>query len=471
MEQRVMSTFRSAAKTIIPSSMRPVVSGLYNTVYDYSLVLKANADYYRRDRPRVTIEADAPDHVILIVVDAMRGDVVSSETTPFLHSMSGTLQAVSPAPWTFPAVTSIFTGQYPHEHGAMRQSDDPDLAASGQLPPKLLANTTLLTDYFAGSGYETYAGFGFPMPLYAVGGTFKKHCLYRDSTPTSESDCKDILSDYLSWIESHKESKTFAYLHIGDLHSPLNPPEEYWDKYNVEQSIENIEHWDYESGGSSEDAERYKTHKIRLYKAAVNYVDTELKQALAQIKDLVGENTAVIVTSDHGELFWDQDRLDAKYFYDHREYSSLGHGGTPYEGVTRVPILGENIEFPDQPLSLVDLKELLLEEVGISDRSEITRLRDQKEDKSRILLTEAARYGYEKKSVVTDEWKLIVSRGDGHQLGFKLPEEETADLPENIENQLKEALPEWPGGKKSGEMNEISRTAKHRLKKLGYMKE
>lgn len=466
-----MPTLRSAAKTIIPSSIHPAVLSLYNTLYDRSLVLKANTEYYRRDRPEVNAEKDAPDHVILIVVDAMRGDVISSETTPFLAEMSGTTCAVSPAPWTFPAVTSIFTGQYPHEHGAMRQTDEPDLAASGRLPPKLPNNNTVLTDYFASSGYETYAGFGFPMPLYAVGGTFKKHRLYRDSTLASESDCKDILSDYLSWVESRNKSKTFAYLHLSDLHSPLDPPTEYWDKYNIEQSIENIEHWDHVSGGSSEDAERYKTHKKRLYKAAANYVDTELEQALAQVKEMVEKNFAVIITSDHGELFWDHDKLDAKYFYDHRGYSSLGHGGTPYEGVTRVPILGKNIEFPDQRLSLVDLKELILKEVGINNPNETTGLRNPKEDINRILLTEASRYGYEKKSVVSNKWKLIVSRGDGHQLGFKLPEEEIGKLPEDIEDQVKKELPEWPRKDKSGEMNEVGKMTKRRLKNLGYMQE
>ncbi|WP_254546564.1 sulfatase-like hydrolase/transferase [Halomarina pelagica] len=76
--------------------------------------------------------ADAPadgsrPNVLLLVVDACRADYTSPyapgvDWTPAFEALGreGTVfeRAVSAAPWTLPSVTSVLTGDYPHEHGA-----------------------------------------------------------------------------------------------------------------------------------------------------------------------------------------------------------------------------------------------------------------------------------------------------------------------------------------------------------------
>lgn len=59
---------------------------------------------------------DAPQHVVCIVVDALRADAVDESLTPYLASMPGTA-AVSPSTWTFPAVASLLSGRYPTPTG------------------------------------------------------------------------------------------------------------------------------------------------------------------------------------------------------------------------------------------------------------------------------------------------------------------------------------------------------------------
>lgn len=280
----------------------------------------------------------------------------------------------------------------------MRQSDDPDLASSDTLPPSLPNDSLTLSDFFASAGYETYAGLGFPMPLFAVGGTFKKHRLYDDSTVGSNSDCTSVFSDYLSWLNKNLGSKTFSYLHLADLHSPVSPPEEYWRTHSVDESVDNITKWDYESGSESESAQHYRQHRKRLYRAAADYVDTELEGLINQIEKHINGNITTVITSDHGEMFWEHSEFDRDRFYDHREYYSIGHGGTPFEGVTRVSLLGRNISLTEGPMSLVDIAPTLLEAIGVSPPAAMSghTLQYQASD-DRILLTEASRYGYEKK--------------------------------------------------------------------------
>ncbi|MFC7157357.1 sulfatase [Halomarina halobia] len=70
---------------------------------------------------------DGRPNVLLLVIDACRADYTSPyasdvDRTPAIGALgrAGTVftRAVSAAPWTLPSVTSILTGDYPHEHGA-----------------------------------------------------------------------------------------------------------------------------------------------------------------------------------------------------------------------------------------------------------------------------------------------------------------------------------------------------------------
>ena len=106
-----MTSFRKYKKQIgriLPNSSRAHVSRAYNYVQ------ARRAD--RRFSP-VALDQnaanDASQHVVCVVVDALRADVIDAETTPFLSSLAG-IDAVTPASWTFPAVSSLMTGLYPH---------------------------------------------------------------------------------------------------------------------------------------------------------------------------------------------------------------------------------------------------------------------------------------------------------------------------------------------------------------------
>ena len=72
------------------------------------------------------METESRPNVLLLVVDACRADALppygGSADAPAISRLAeeGTVfeRALSPAPWTLPAMTSVLTGRYPHEHGA-----------------------------------------------------------------------------------------------------------------------------------------------------------------------------------------------------------------------------------------------------------------------------------------------------------------------------------------------------------------
>ena len=425
----------------------------------------ADRRFRGRSLPDTTAADDAPRHVTVVVVDALRADAVDPETTPFLNSLSGT-DAVAPGTWTYPSVCSLVTGRYPHEHGAMRRSDDPESATEAELtlPPELGDDVVTLPEQFAGAGYDTYGAFGFEMPMQALGGRFETHTLYTRGTAGT------MLDDYRDWLSARTGLQTFAYLHLFDPHGPFDttPPAAYRRAHDVDDDIIGDGTWRFTDEWDGADAQQYHTHRIRLYEAAVDYVDDQLADFAASLPD----DHALMVTGDHGEAFGEHAAFDVKHFYDSRPAHSVGHGGTPYEAVARVPLLVDGLPIADGPASGVDLTPTLLGAAGIEVPSPVSGYdhADGLPD-DRIPLVEAARYGHEKKAVYRGGWKLLVSRGDDEAVGFELPAERQADLPEDVETTLRTALPAWPGdgtGEDGDGERRVDESVQQRLSELGY---
>ena len=171
----------------------------------------------RADRSHQTFDIDiepldqAPNHVLLIVVDSLRPDA-----TLEVNLDNPITTVIAPSTWTYPSVTSLHTGKYPHEHGAVVHTYPED--AQFKIPEQYEDEPTLPHVPSAG-GYDTYAGCSFLTPFLAVRGWYQTHSVKNDA------HAETVISDYLQWKSGR--SHTFAYLHLGDLHAPINPPKDY----------------------------------------------------------------------------------------------------------------------------------------------------------------------------------------------------------------------------------------------------
>lgn len=438
--------------TTLPKSVKQALA----IPYDYYQTTKADRQFSAKELPKSVPSDSAPDHIVCVVVDALRADHVDDELTPYLSSLQGT-KAITPGSWTFPAVSSVLSGVYPHEHGAMRQTDEFDDNDGIRLPPRMSADRVTITEALAGAGYDTYGGFGHDTPFVALAGRFQTHELYH----TINSDADDVLADYIEWVDGR--DRTFAFLHLADPHIPVDPPSEYWDKHNVDRSIEGLQNWKYQTDVDCDDpCQRYRKHRQRLYRASVDYVDDALERFGKRLEETL-DDPLLVVTSDHGEAHWEHVEFDVEYF---DGSGCVDHGGAPYEVISRVPLLTNTDWSFDKTVSLVDLPVTFADLTGIEfgDVSGCSLLDEQPSD--RFAVVEGSLKGHEKKAIYHGGYKLLVSQGHGVEFGYSVPDETRVDLPDDEYEILTKELPPWPS--ESNAKTEVSGVVEDRLEDLGY---
>lgn len=438
--------------TSLPPSFKQVLA----VPYDFYQISKANRQFANKDIPNSDRSESAPDHIICIVVDALRADHVNPELTPYMSSLTGT-SAVSPGTWTFPAVSSLLSGQYPHEHGAMRQTDDLDDTDGIRLPPRMDEDKITITEALAGAGYETYGGFGHDTPFVAMSGRFQTHKLYHTIT----ADAAEILNDYLAWVDGRDQ--TFAFLHLADPHAPVTPPAKYKQKHDVDESIADLENWQFQTDvDCGRECQNYRENRRRLYRASIDYVDNALASFETKLHGQL-DNPLLVVTADHGEAHWEHLEFDIEHF---DGSGCVDHGGAPYEEVARVPLL-TNADWSLNGLtSLVDLPATFADLTGIEFPETSGRSLCEEQTDDRFVLIEGSLRGHEKKAVYHRNYKLLTSKGHNVEIGYTLPEETMTELPNEVYESLCEQIPAWPD--ESTSETEVSSVVEDRLEKLGY---
>ncbi len=238
-----------------------------------------------------------PMHVVLIVVDTLRADHLSTygyqrPTSPELDKLAkeGVVfeNAVSQAAWTQPSIVSMMTSSY--------------LAEELQ---KIPAGCSTLAQVFQKGGYAT--------------GAF----IYNDIIDVENGfnvgfdlfDFKDSpygpIDKIANWIVANKGKPSFTYIHLNEAHDPYDPPHEY-DRFVNEQDSVTAERLDYYRKISAEMKLSDFDHSVQQINAEiggydddVNYSDGHIGRILAALQ-AGGEwnQTAIVIAADHGEGLW-----------------------------------------------------------------------------------------------------------------------------------------------------------------------
>lgn len=309
----------------------------------------------------------ARPNVLLVSIDSLRADHLGSygyarDTSPAIDALAreGVLfeKAISPAPWTVPAHMTLLTGLPPEVH---------DVVSVRQ---KLSPDAVTLAEAMQGAGYETAAFVSGPTVM-AHFGFDQGFALYDESmveaSPKKIGDVVtspglvELVNGWLGrWSDAGRRAPFFLFLHMWDVHYDYVPPPEYVQRFDPDYTGDvDTRHFETNPRLHRDMDPRDLAHVIALYDAEIRFTDDHLARLVARLRALgVLDDTIVVVTSDHGEEFF--------------EHGQKGHAKTLYDEVLRVPLvvryprrIAPGRRVPEQ-VRLVDAAPTILGLAGVS---------------------------------------------------------------------------------------------------------
>ncbi len=266
-------------------------------------------------------------------------DTLASQGTQFMHAFISW-------PFTPPSHTSMLTSLYPSVFDFPLDPNIPTVAS-------ILNNHGYKTTAFTEDGYMS-AGYG-------ILNGFKE---YDDRV----IGLKKLEIKTTRWLKKNSKEKFFLFIHTYYVHFPFYAPEEYLKKFSntsykgpVKNNPDSTSNFIQlvNSGKivpTKEDIQRL----IDIYDAQIRRIDDFVSLLLKTLKKLnLTDKTMLIITSDHGEQFY--------------EYRRIGHKSrfNPFADIsTRVPLIIYCPMLPhkgkvNQLVESIDLPPTILEAAGI----------------------------------------------------------------------------------------------------------
>jgi arylsulfatase A-like enzyme len=445
-------------------------------------------------------------NLLLITIDTLRADRLSCYgyeriSTPGMDKLAteGVLfeNAQVQSPWTLSSLASILTSTYPSVNGVLtgynrlddaRETLPEVLKRDGYVTQAFVTNGWLETNFGLNQGFD---GYYHPDDYFAIhrfrGMTWERIArrILKDRIEPANRHRAEHLSDKaIQWLRNHQDRSFFLWLHYIDPHDPYAPPAPYdalWDAdYQGRWKEATGVIFNLRIGQQLTRAEM--RHIEALYDGEVAYCDEHVGRVLNELDQLgLTENTLVVLSSDHGEEFWD--------------HGGVMHGHTLYEECLNVPLL---MRFPGRlprgirvqnRVRLLDVVPTVCDLLNVEPPSEaqgtsLLSVLTGAAETDRPAYAEALLYFGEKKSVEVGPYKLIKTLAtDRYELydAMRDPTEDANLAPlypalrdsligvltawQDSSGATRERLPKTAGGSTA----QIDPDLEARLKAMGYL--
>jgi choline-sulfatase len=286
-----------------------------------------------------------PPNIILITLDTIRADRMGflgskAGLTPNLDSLAR--QAVvfprtyAHVPLTTPSHATILTGTYP-QFSHVADLGDP-LAREIPFLPDVRHQRGYTTAAFVGSQVldpksVAVPGFDRGFDMYDAG--FHSRQIGEDRYASVERRGAVVVSRAVSWLQDHRGSPFFLWVHLYDAHEPYDPPAPFKARYSSAP-----------------------------YDGEIAYVDFAVGNLLKALREKgLYDRSLIAVVADHGEAFG--------------EHGEQSHGFFLYDETVHVPFI---LKLPGQRLAgtrvtahvgLVDIAPTLLHEIKVNTPQEM----------------------------------------------------------------------------------------------------
>ncbi|TGM35831.1 sulfatase [Leptospira biflexa] len=266
-----------------------------------------------------------PKSVILIVIDSARKDFFGAygyrhSVTPVMDQMARESvffeNPFANGNWTKPSMMSFFHSEYSSNLGLGNSwfSTKPY-----QRKVYYGKNRDNLAKTFREAGYfsQTIMNNVFFLDYTTVGLDLGFHNSFQVGMDIVDTEV--LTNQAIQFVTDKKDIPYFLHFNLNTPHASYSPPPE--DMKAVRKIVPDSEFFRYES-------------PVQRYLGEMHYTDREIGRLITKLKELGSyEETMIIVTGDHGELF----SPEHDYSYHFIMQTRFGHGETHYDEEINVP--------------------------------------------------------------------------------------------------------------------------------------
>jgi len=349
-----------------------------------------------------------PRNVILVSIDTLRADHLGTygyerATSPNLDRLARRSvvfdQAVAQAPNTLPSHAALLTSTYYRALPGLSRGQDSRLAPGATTLARLLKERGFATGGFVDGGFLSRA--------FGLGQGF-------DDYDDKGSGIAEIAVKAERWIDAHRASRFFLFVHCYDVHAPYSPPSPFDRKFEetpytgtFDPTMENL---NAVAGWKRAIAPDELRHVVALYDGGIAYTDQQLGIFFAELgrRGLLS-SSLLIVTADHGEEF--------------EEHGSMLHWQSYYMPNLHVPLIfsvpGRAAERVDGVVELIDVLPSVLELLGVPaaphamGRSLVATMDGRAQPGERVAYSEPFSSEVPLATVITDRYQLLYNPNSG----------------------------------------------------------
>lgn len=427
-----------------------------------ALPVYAQFTFQRHTAPSTTpaSQADLPD-ITVVVIDTLRADHLGmygyersdgEQTSPFMDGLAkqGVIfeSAWSQAPWTRPSMAALHSGLFCSGHTVNETLDLlPDEVvtmaemahAMGYRTGGFSANANVGVTYGFDQGFEKLWTVGQQRTLasYSRWGELQHKVINQmlGGFLWDGADYAELVNQQtFEWLDSvaDDDRPKFTYVHYIDPHTPYEPPEGGWHFATGPDDLTVLQPFlgkrghvqEFPFGAFDDPGQEIVDLVIKAYDAEIRYVDSEMENLIAKLKDLgqLDANDWLFITSDHGEEFY--------------ERGGWGHGHSLFEDQVHVPliVLGPDMKQnarQAQEVNLIDVHTTIADVTGFNNRplspgKSLLPLGDGEyhEDEARILYSERLQGTRKLYAARKNNKKIIARVGDMAAQGKEVEDDE-----------------------------------------------
>lgn len=434
----------------------------------------------------VGCRSQRPKNVVLIIVDTLRADHLGlygyeRPTSPRIDAAArdGTVfeHAFATSSWTLPSVGSMLTGLFPSHHraGVAVGAVAREASRKGRFQP-LAEGFPTLAQLLSAKRFSTAAimNNAFLSPRFGIDRGFEVYD-HEGGSKRKIRRADEVVDRALEWLDAVAGGPFFLTLHLFDPHIDYDPPPPFRGRFSGKPEAEKF-HEDLKvirrriRDGESIDWDSL----VDSYDEEILFVDDQVGRFLdALASRSLGDDTVVILVSDHGEEFSD--------------HGGFEHGHSMYNELLRVPLIIWHPEVPGgrlaEPVTLVDLVPTILDSVGqpipghLPGRSLLPIMTGSRWREPRLLIGEQTLYGPERRAAIRWPLKVISETRTGADSLFELENDfqEREDLATTdpsvtaeLARRLNEEL-ESLAAMAEGDEVELDEETLENLRSLGYI--